>query len=111
MVTKKVFFRRNKNLITILEFHGHSMSQVLPYDEIEMWLGHPDLYLKKLEEFLNTPDDSDIGYLIEVDLNYPDNIQEKTKDFPFCTGNKVFPKDKYKDYMEKKPKNYTKLKS
>ena len=32
-----------------------------------MWHGHPDLYLKKLEEILNTPDDSDIGKFIEVD--------------------------------------------
>ena len=24
-------------------FYGHSMSQMLPYDEIEMWHGHPDL--------------------------------------------------------------------
>ena len=22
--------------------YGHSMSQMLPYDEIEMWHGHPD---------------------------------------------------------------------
>ena len=26
--------------------HGHSMSQMLPYDEIEMWHGHPDKYCK-----------------------------------------------------------------
>ena len=26
--------------------YGHSMSQMLPYDEIEMWHGHPDIYLK-----------------------------------------------------------------
>ena len=30
--------------------YGHSMSQPLPYDEIEMWQGHPDLYMNKLEE-------------------------------------------------------------
>ena len=38
------------------------MSQVLPYDETEMWHGHPDLYMNKLEEILSTPDDSDTGY-------------------------------------------------
>ena len=41
--------------------YGHSMSQMSPYDEIEMWRGHPDLYKKKLEEILNTPDDNEIG--------------------------------------------------
>ena len=39
------------------ELHGHSMSQPLPYDEIEMWHGHPDLFMKKLKETLNAPDE------------------------------------------------------
>ena len=38
------------------------MIQVLPYDEIEMWHGHPELYMKKLEEILKTPDDIVVGY-------------------------------------------------
>ena len=67
--------------------YGHSMSQMLPYDEIEMWHGHSDLYMNWLEEILNTPDGSDIGYFVEVDLKYPDNIKEKTKNFPFCPEN------------------------
>ena len=92
-------------------FYGHSMSQMLPYDEIEMWHGHPDLYMKKLEEVLNTPDDSDIGCFIEVDLEYPDNIKEKTKNFPFCPEKRKINRDNYNDYMnKKKPKNYTKAK-
>ena len=53
------------------------MSQVLPYDEIEMWHGHLDLYKNKLEKILNTPDDSDISYFNEVDLIYPKNLKEK----------------------------------
>ena len=66
------------------------MSQPLPYDEIEMWHGDPGLYINKLEEILNTPDDRDIGYFFEVDLKYPDKIKEKTKTFPFSPENKLF---------------------
>ena len=89
--------------------YGHSMSQMLPYDEIEMWHGHPYKYWNWLEEILNTPDDSDIGYFLEVELKYPDNIKEKTKNFPFCPENKKINPDKYNDYMKKiKPKSYTK---
>ena len=91
--------------------YGHSMSQPLPYDEIEMWHGDPDLYMNWLEEILNTPDDSDIGYFVEADLRYPDNITEKTKNFPFCPENKIIDKDKYNDYMKEiKPENYAKSK-
>ena len=44
------------------------MSEYLPYDEIKT-----DKNVK-LEDKLNTPDDSDIGFFIEVDLNYPDKL-------------------------------------
>ena len=70
---KKILYMDATNL------DGHSISQILPHEEIEIWHGHPDLYKNKLEEILNTPDDSDIGYFVEVDLKYPDNIKEKTK--------------------------------
>ena len=58
------------------------MSQMLPHDKIKF-----DKNVK-LEDLLNTPDDSDIGYFIEVDLTYHDNIKEKTKNFPFAPENK-----------------------
>ena len=76
-----------------------------------MWHGHPDHYMNWLEEILNTPGDSDIGYFLEVDLKYPDNIKEKSKNFPFCPENMKIGSDKYNDYMNKiKLKNYTKSK-
>ena len=91
--------------------YGHFMIQLLPYDESEMWHGHPDLYMNELEEILNTPEDSDIGCSIEVDLRYPYNIKEKTKNFPFRPEIKIVPEDKYNDYMKTiKRKSYTKAK-
>ena len=59
---KKILYINATNL------YGNSMSQVLLYDESEMRHGHPELFTRKLEEILNTPDDRDIGYFIEVDL-------------------------------------------
>ena len=77
------------------------MSQQLPYDEIEMWHGHTDLFMKKLEEILNTPDNSDIGYFVQVVLRYHQDTKKKTKNFPFAPENKLILKDKYNDYMKK----------
>ena len=52
-----------------------------------------------------------MGYVVEVDLRYPDNIKENIKNFPFCPENKVISKDKYNDSMNKiKLKYYTKAK-
>ena len=102
---KKILYMDDTNL------YGHSLSQMLPYDEIEMWHSDPDKYWNWLDEILKTPDDHEIGYFLEVDLKYPDNIKEKTKIFPFCPENKKINPDKYNDYMNKiKPKNYTKSK-
>ena len=70
------------------------MIQPLPYGEIKMWHVHPDLYMKKLEKFLNTPHDSDVGYFLDIDIKYPDKIKEKTKKFPFASETKVLPNDK-----------------
>ena len=61
--------------------YGHSMSQPLPYDENKFDK------IVKLEDILNTPDDSNIGYFIEVVSSYSYNKKEKTKHFPFATEN------------------------
>ena len=53
-----------------------TMSEHLPYDETKYERN------VKLEGILNTPDDSDIGYFIEVDLKYAYNEKEKTKNSP-----------------------------
>ena len=53
------------------------MSQFLTYDEIKF---EKDICL---EEILNTSDDNEIGYFLEVDLKYPDNIKKKQNNFRF----------------------------
>ena len=85
---KKILYFDANNL------YGDSMSQPLPFDEIKF-----DNSVE-LEDILNTPDDSDIGYLIEVDLKYPDSIKEKTKNFRFAPVNKKINPDDFNDYMK-----------
>ena len=82
--------------------YGHSMSEPLSYDEVKF---DRDI---KLEENLNTTVDSDIGYFIEVDLKYPDNIKEKTKHFPFAPVSKKINPVYFSDYMKEIiPDTYT----
>ena len=77
------------------KLYGHSMSEPLPYDEIKF-----DNNIN-LEDILNNPDDSDIGYFIEVDLKYSDNMKEKkTKYFPFAPENKKIDPVEFSDYMK-----------
>ena len=85
---KKILYADANNL------YGHSMSEPLPYDEIKF-----DKSVK-LEDFLNTPDDIQIGYFVEVYLTYPDNIKKKTKNVPFAPVNKKIIPDDFSDYMK-----------
>ena len=98
---------KNKKILYIdaNNLYGHSMSQYLPYDEIKFNNN------VNLEDIINTPDDSDIGYFIELDLTYPKNIKEKTKNFPFAPMNKKINPNTLNDYMKEiKPDNYTSTK-
>ena len=82
------------------------MIEYLPYDEIKF-----DRNVK-LEDTLNTLDNSDIGYFIEVDLKYPDNKKQKTKHFPFAPVNKKINPDDFSDCMKKIiPDTYTQTKT
>ena len=95
--------KENKKILYVdaINLYGHSMTQYLPYDEIKF-----DNTVK-LEDILNTPDDSDIGYFIELDLTYPNKIKEKTKNFPFAPMNKKIIPDNFNDYMQEiKPDTY-----
>ena len=92
---KKILYVDANNL------YGHSMSEPLPYDEIKFDNN------SELEGILNTPDDSDIGYFIEADLTYRNNMRQKTKHFPFVPENKSISKDDFGPYMKSiMPKNY-----
>ena len=97
----------NKKILNVdaNNLYGHSMSEPLPYDEIKF-----DNNVN-LEEILNTSDDSDIGYFVEVDLTYPNNIKRKTKNFPITPVNKKINPDKFNDYIKEiKPDTYIQTK-
>ena len=92
---KKILYIDANNL------YGHSMSEPLPYDEIKF-----DNNVN-LEDILNTPDDSDVGYFTEIDLKYPDSIKFKTRNFPFAPVNKKINLDNFNDYMKEiRPDTY-----
>ena len=69
---KEIFF------IDANSLYGYAMSEYVPYDEIQMWQGYPDLYVDKLEDDLITEDNRVFGYFVEVDFKYPDNTKQKT---------------------------------
>ncbi|MFM7981022.1 MAG: hypothetical protein ACKPKO_17065, partial [Candidatus Fonsibacter sp.] len=56
--------------------YGWAMSQSLPLYYLRFEEG------TSLNKILKTPDDSHKGYIVEVDLEFPQRLHDKFKEFP-----------------------------
>lgn len=86
------------NFIIYLDFnnlYGWAMSQYLPYSGFR-WLND-----EEIENFdvCTIADDSPKGYILEVDLIYPENLHHLHSDLPLCPENKIPPNGKDKKLL------------
>ena len=58
--------------------YSWAMSQMLPLRGFE-WVSAPDEI-----DILNVPEDSKLGYILEVDLEYPTELHDKHNLYPFA---------------------------
>lgn len=65
--------------------YGWAMSQLLPLSNFE-WVEDVETQnVKDIESMvMNTPNDSETGYMLEVDLKYPSYLHDLHNDYPFC---------------------------
>ena len=52
-----------------------------------------------LDEILNSPDDNETEFSIEIDQRYPEEKGKKTKNIPFFLEKNCAPQDKLTEYM------------
>ena len=84
--------------------YGFAMLLYLPTGNFEIYENN-SITESFINKVLNTSDCSNTGYVLIVDLIYPDNIKYKSKNFPFCPENKTINPDNYTEYMkEHEPK-------
>ncbi|XP_074025815.1 uncharacterized protein [Leptinotarsa decemlineata] len=67
--------------------YGTALSEYLPVGDFE-WKNNTDFYS---EDIFNTPNDSEYGYILEVDLDYPVELQNVHKDLPLCPQKMIPP--------------------
>ena len=65
------------NSTSILFLNRYAMVESLPQENVE-WVEELD------SKFWDVAEDSDVGYFLEVDLEYPKDLQDEHKDPPFC---------------------------
>ncbi|GFX31230.1 uncharacterized protein TNCV_2027311 [Trichonephila clavipes] len=70
--------------------YGYAMSKYLPLKDF-VWSDN-DL---TEQDILNLSDESDVGYILEVDLEYPSDLHGRHSDFPLAPENK--PPPNYKE--------------
>ena len=68
--------------------YGYAICQYLPYKSFE-W----NNYNWTIEDILNIPSDNNIGYLFNVDLEYPKELHDKLNDYPLCPINSSIKKE------------------
>lgn len=79
--------------LDVNNLYGHAMMNSLPLNGFK-WCDTADL-----AETINTPDDSPIGYILEVDLHYPKELHGKHKDYPLCAETRSAPYSKHKKLL------------
>ena len=94
---RKILYEHLNNL------YGWSVSQYLPTgDSREIKVTRSNI-----KSILRTPDNYEHGFLIECDLEYPSNIHERTKHFPFLPEKKTIKLEDFAPYMmTNKPEKY-----
>lgn len=72
--------------VDVNNLYGVPMTGGLPISNYS-WCENLDLTdLEQIKQtILNTSDDSGIGYILEVDLEYPQHLHDKHNDYPFCS--------------------------
>lgn len=72
--------------------YGHSMSQKLPVGNFK-WLSEEEIRHFKIED---VSDDSEYGFVLEVDIVYPESLHDSHKDLPFLVERLIPPHSKSK---------------
>ena len=64
-----------------------------------------------LDQILDTPDDSELGYCVLADLTYSDHYTDKTKFFLLCPESNAIDRDNFTEYMNEHTRDqYTSVK-
>ena len=90
--------KKPSKFITYLDMnnlYGWAMSEYLPYGGFK--------WLKNVDEFdvMSVSEKSPIGYFLEVDLEYPDELHELHNDFPLAPEKLTVSNDMLSKYCKK----------
>ena len=82
---------KNKHILyfDMNNLYGHAMSQYLPYANFK-WVKNIDKIKQKL---MNIKSNSSTGYVLEVDLEYPQKLHDIHNDYPLAPEKLTYQKN------------------
>ena len=89
--------KRYINYLDMNNLYGYAMSQYLPYADFK-WVKNIDKIKQKL---MNIKSNSSTGYVLEVDLEYPQELHDIHNDYPLAPEKINIPKEWLSDYCLK----------
>lgn len=83
--------------------YGHAMTKHLPIGDFQ-WVDNNDELFSNVDAILKLSDESEHGYIFEVDLHYPKNLHDLHNDYPFCAEKRPLPDEVFDILKTKKSK-------
>ena len=68
--------------------YGWAMCQTLPLHQFKMYVGPFDIS-KVLNDLITIGPDAEVGFILEVDLKYPDELHDLHNDYPLAAERKI----------------------
>ena len=75
------------------------MSQIMPVKDFE-WFSEGALKKLTSNNIQKIKDDAKKGLILEVDLEYPKSLKERTKYLPFCPERKAIEFEQLSEYQQ-----------
>ena len=98
-----------KNIILYIDqnnLYGQALSKPLPHSNFKLLTkSEIDVQFPDQQSILNLKNDSDVGYVFEVDLDYPSEIHDLTANFPLAPESMEVTDEMLSDFMKEYYKN------
>jgi len=91
---------RHLSYIDVNNLYGSSLSKSLPHSNFK-WLNEDEIgYFSNEVNIQAIDDDSEIGYIFDLDLEYPASIHDDTADFPLAPEMQMIEQKMFSSYMK-----------
>ena len=88
---------KNQHIFIYLDcndLYGFGMVQSSPYEGFK-WLENPEEF-----DIWNVINDSEVGHILEVDIEYPEELHDLHNDYPYCAEQVIVKDDMLSDYCK-----------